>query len=56
MALLWSKHGSTTLLIPGHDPPSDITIFMDISKNPGPDQLTEVVHINEGKAIDSDCP
>lgn len=32
----WSKHGQTCLLIPGHDPPLDITVFMDISTNPGP--------------------
>ena len=27
----------TSLLVPGHDPPQDITIFMDVSLNPGPD-------------------
>ena len=32
----WSKHGCTCLAIPGHDPPMDITVFMDISQNPGP--------------------
>ena len=32
----WTKHGQTTLAIPGHDPPIEITIFMDISINPGP--------------------
>ena len=31
-----SKHGLTSLLIPGHDPPVDITIFIDVPKNPGP--------------------
>ena len=31
-----SKHGSTSLLVAGHDPPLDITIFMDIELNPGP--------------------
>lgn len=34
VGLLWSKHCLTTLLIPGPDPPSDITVFMNISKNP----------------------
>ena len=29
--------GYTSLLVPGHDPPQDITIFMDVSLNPGPD-------------------
>ena len=37
MGLRWSKHGLTTLLIHGPDPPSDITVFMDVSKNRGPD-------------------
>ena len=32
----WSKHGSTCLVITGHDPPLDITVWMDISRNPGP--------------------
>ena len=35
----WSKHGQTSLLIRGHDPPVDITIHMDISQNPGPNSL-----------------
>lgn len=32
----WSKHGQTTLLVAGHDPPMDITIYSDVSMNPGP--------------------
>ena len=32
----WAKHGQISLVIPGHDPPQEITIFMDIAKNPGP--------------------
>jgi len=32
----WGKHGPISLVIPGHDPPLEITIFMDIAKNPGP--------------------
>ena len=36
---LWSKRGLTTLLIPRHDPPSDIAIFMDINPNPGPSSV-----------------
>ena len=35
----WSKHGQTSLLVPGHDSPVDITIYMDISRNPGPNNL-----------------
>ena len=33
----WSKHGLTCLHIPGHDPPVDMTVSMDVSPNPGPD-------------------
>ena len=33
----WTKHGYTSLLVPGHDPPLDITVCMDILKNPGPE-------------------
>jgi len=32
----WSKHGFTCLAARGHDPPFGISIFGDISKNPGP--------------------
>ena len=38
---LWSKRGSTTLLIPRHDPPSDIAICMDINPNPGPSSVQD---------------
>ena len=34
--LKWTKHGQTPLLVAGHDPPIDITIYLDISINPGP--------------------
>ena len=34
---IWMIHGYTNLLMPGHDPPQDITIFMDVSLHPGPD-------------------
>ena len=33
---LWSPHGYTSLLAPEHNPPQDITIFMDVALNPGP--------------------
>ena len=33
----WSKHGQMSLVVAGHDPPVDITIFVDLSRNPGPD-------------------
>ena len=32
----WSKHGHMSLVVAGHDPPVDITIFVDVSRNPGP--------------------
>ena len=41
LVALWSKRGLTTLLIPRHDPPSDITIFMDINPNPGPSSVQD---------------
>ena len=28
---LWTISGYTSLLVPGHDPPQDITILMDVS-------------------------
>lgn len=31
----WLKHGQTTLLVAGHDPPIDITIYSDVPTNPG---------------------
>ena len=34
---LWTIHRYTSLLMPGHNPPQDITKFMDLSLNPGPD-------------------
>lgn len=32
----WSKHGFTSLVVPGHIPLVNITIFVDIATNPGP--------------------
>ena len=32
----WLKHSSSCLVIAGHDPLLDITVLMDISRNPGP--------------------
>ena len=31
-----SKHGQTTLIVAGNDPPIDITIYSDVPTNPGP--------------------
>ena len=35
-ATKWLKHGHICMAIPDHDPPIDITVFMDVSQNPGP--------------------
>ena len=43
------SRGYTSLLVPGDDPPQDITIFMDIALNPGPsasESLTGASSIN----------
>ena len=37
----WGKRGNTTLAVPGHDPPFEITIFNDIALNPGPAKSVE---------------
>ena len=38
----WTKRGLTTLAVPGHDPPLDITIYFDVESEPGPgDIMTE---------------
>jgi len=36
-----TKPESSSLLIVGHDPPVDITVWMDISRNPG--QISEII-------------
>lgn len=35
----WTKDGLTTLLVPGHDTPLDITIYMDVESEPGPGDI-----------------
>jgi len=35
-AIRWGKRGNTTLAVPGHDSPFEITIFHDIALYPGP--------------------
>ena len=43
----WTKHGQTSLLNAGHDPPVDITIFLDVLPNPRPDSVAlNRYHIN----------
>ena len=37
-AINWGKRGNNaTLAVPGHDPPVEITIFIDVEINPRPD-------------------
>ena len=36
-AINWGKRGNPTLAVFGHDPPVEITIFIDVEINPGPD-------------------
>ena len=47
----WTKHGQIVLLVPGHDPPIDITIFMDIQPQPGPNtshiRSAAILHLNQ---------
>ena len=45
----WTNHGQTSLLIPGHDPLLDITIYSDISINPGPDAAYELLSRNRSE-------
>ena len=42
----WTKHGLTSLVVPGHDPPLDITVYQDISKNPGPQERINEFQLN----------
>ena len=44
----WGKSGNTTLAIPGHDPPFEITIFDDVALNPGP--VTSLLNGNQVRA------
>ena len=37
----WLKHGYLCMFIPGHGPPKDITIFMDVLRKPGPEVCTD---------------
>ena len=34
--MIWTKRGLTTLAVPGHDPPLDITIYVDVESKPEP--------------------
>ena len=47
----WGKGGNTTLAVPGHDPPVEITIFVDVEINPGPDSS----QYDYGKRCNVEC-
>ena len=38
----WTKHGFTTLVVPGPDPLLDITTSMDVESEPGPEESNTV--------------
>lgn len=43
---IWTKHGRTVLLVAGHDPPVNITIYMDVILNPGQDFCVKSQNLN----------
>ena len=45
----WTKHGQTALLVPGHDPPIDIKIYMDVRPQPGPTNGENTAIISIGR-------
>ena len=48
-ATKWTKHGQTALLVPGHDPPIDIKIYMDVHPQPGPTNGENTAIISIGR-------
>ena len=48
-ATKWTKHGQTALLVPGHDPPIDIKIYMDVHPQPGPTNGENTAVISIGR-------
>ena len=48
-----TKHGFVSLVIPGHDPPLDITVYVDISTNPGPAQSINTIGSRQRTTQDS---
>ena len=48
-ATKWTKHGQIALLVPGHDPPIDIKIYMDVHPQPGPTNGENTVIISIGR-------
>jgi len=54
LGCLWSPRGYTILLVPGHDPPQDITIFMDVILNPGPSFSSAYFVANTNASLSDD--
>ena len=48
-ATKWTTHGQTALLVPGHDPPIDIKIYMDVHPQPGPTNGENTAIISIGR-------
>ena len=48
-ATKWTKHGQTALQVPGHDPPIDIKIYMDVHPQPGPTNGENTAIISIGR-------
>lgn len=43
-SLKWSEHGHTCLVPPDIEPMVDITVYMDVAINPGPEEKTITSH------------
>ena len=49
----WSKHGQTCIYIAdSHEPPMDITIFMDVALNPGPSNDNKTTNTDSAGDVD----
>ena len=58
--LAWSKHGDMCLAAPDFEPAFDITVCMDVARNPGPDMetlkpLLPTVNLSEPPSLPRTC-
>ena len=58
--LAWSKHGDLYLAAPDFEPAFDITVCMDLARNPGPDvetpkPLLPTVNLSEPSSLPGTC-
>ena len=58
--LAWSKHGDMCLAAPDFEPAFDITVCMDVARNPGPDMETPkplfpTVNLSEPPSLPGTC-